>query len=538
MAGAGSGASVFWALSGLSGAILPPLVQWEKSYSGDSMDRLPCLLRTADGGFLLGGHSWSGVSGNKSTPNYGEEDFWVLRLDAQGNKVWEGNFGGSGHDFLWAMHQTPDGGFVLVGQSYSVQDGNKSSPRMGNSGAPDFWVVRLDRNGNKLWDKTYGGTWTDMARSVLETSDGGLLVGGSSQSPNDGNKTSALIGYADFWIVRLDAQGNKLWDRSYGGVADDYMTDMRPTADGGFLLAGSSGSPAGDFKGSTNYGGSDLWLVQIDADGNKLWDRAYGGTSDELNARLSACSDGGWVLGSNTDSGAGGNKTSPLYSFTNHFYDYWVLRLDADGNKVWENGFGGSLMDYFSDVRSTADGGAIVAGFSSSGVTGNKTTPPPVHRYADVWLVRVDHTGSKVWDQTYASTQDGAHPRLELTPDGGMMMAMQRGDGAEPQTMDFLLVKLSADALVAPELRFASIMSPGNAFRFQLAGISNRVYVTEYSSDLRTWSSMGTNRLMERPRRFYRDGGEIVDGVRVGRSASMSMRAGSARRFYRARMVE
>ena len=439
------GVSILWTVLAFGQSVLPPTVEWEKVYGGDEADRAVCLVRTMDNGWLTGGRSYSGVSGNKSTPNYGGHDFWVLRLDASGNKVWEGNFGGTGDDLLSPAQQTSDGGFVLAGESWSGASGNKTSDLIG---VFDFWVVRLDANGNKLWDKSYGGTGTDSASCILQTSDGGFLVGGISRSSTNGNKTSAPLGYQDYWIARLDAQGNKLWDRSYGGGANDILTDMRPMSDGGFLLAGYSDSPAGAFKGSTNYGGSDLWLVRIDANRNQLWDRGYGGTADELSARLAPAGDGGWFLGGSTLSGVGGNKTSPFYSTLNLLHDYWVLRLDAQGDKLWEHGLGGSRDDFLTDIQVTLDGGVIVGGLSGSEASGNKNAPRL--RLIDAWLVRLDRTGTKAWDQTFTSSMDVGLSRVVPTPDGGIMIAAHRAIATEAQTADLLLMKLSAETLRGP----------------------------------------------------------------------------------------
>lgn len=484
----------------LAEPVAPSRIQWQKTYGGDSSDRSPCLARTSDSGFLLGGHSYSGASGNKSTPNFGDYDFWVLRLDQNGNKVWEGNFGGWGVDLLWGLAPTSDGGAILVGESDSTESGNKTSARIGYA---DFWVVRLDANGNKLWDKSFGGLYMDKASKVHQTADGGFLIGGT-------------VGW-DYWVVRLNAAGQKLWDRAYGGLGDDQLTDLHQTSDGGFILAGHSDSGQDGDKSSATYGGNDIWLVRVDADGNKLWDRSYGGSSGDASPRIIRTSDGGFLVGANTTSDISGNKTSAYYGGAG-FGDYWVLRLDPEGNKIWERDFGGTWTDVFSDLEQSLDGGFVLAGFSSSEAGGNKMAPRLA--YFDLWIVRLDQAGTRIWDQTYTGFTNLAWPRLQSLPDGGIMMAAQQGDPAEPGTTDLVLMKLSADALTAPQLRFPSVISPGNAFRFQLSGISNRTYVTEFSSDLQNWFPLRTNRLTTSTV-------EIQDAD-----------AGSSGRFYRARLLD
>src|SRR5436190_2728665 len=234
--------------------IAPARVQWQKTYGGDHRDRQPCLARAWDGGYFLGGKSWSGVSGNKATTNYGDSDFWVLRLDSAGNKIWEGDFGTEGSEEMWAIQGTSDDGCVLMGETWSP--------------GPHYWVVRLDADGQKLWERQFGGTsGGDFGRTVLQTSDGGFLIGGYSHSPVSGDKTAPNLGNGDFWVIRLDAQGNKLWDKTYGGSDRDWLAATCKTLDGGFVLLGYSWSGRSGNKSSGNYGGDDVWLVRIDGDG-------------------------------------------------------------------------------------------------------------------------------------------------------------------------------------------------------------------------------------------------------------------------------
>ncbi|HKQ38820.1 MAG TPA: hypothetical protein VJ063_12135, partial [Verrucomicrobiae bacterium] len=305
----------------------------------------------------------------------------------------------------------------------------------------------------------------------------------------------------DFFIVKLNASGDKLWEHAFGTRVYEDLTDLRQTGDGGFVLAGESDR--------------DLWVVRIDAEGNKLWDRTFGGSEYDGECRIRVLSDGGFILGAVTFSDVSGNKSTPLQGD----YDYWILRLDADGNKLWEHDFGGSHIDYFSDVHVTLDGGFVVAGFGYSEPDGNKTAPRRGDGY-DLWLVRLDNAGNKIWDETY----DGIHrlgiPRIQPTRDGGLMMAGSFATYTNIPIQDVIIFKLSADAFTAPQLRFPSINQTPGAFRFQLSGISNRTYVTEFSTDSQAWVPLATNHLVS-------ESVEIVDS-----------QLEVLQRFYRARMVE
>src|SRR5262249_16268409 len=158
--------------------------------------------------------------------------------------------------------------------SVSLPSGVKSSA---NYGSADYWVVRLDSNGNKLWDQSYGGSGNDSLYSLQQTSDGGFIMGGPSSSTPAANKTSLNFGNSDFWLVRIDANGTKLWDQSYGGIGYDALFSVRQTTDGGFILGGYSSSTPSGTKTTPNYGDNDYWVVRLDANGNQLWEQTLGG---------------------------------------------------------------------------------------------------------------------------------------------------------------------------------------------------------------------------------------------------------------------
>ena len=211
--------------------------QWEANFGGTSNDLLTALAPTSDGGYILGGYSSSGASGNKTSGNFGANDFWVVKVNASGSKQWEASHGGTSNDVITSLASTSDGGCLLGGWSESGVSGNKTS---GNFGSVDFWVVKLNANGGKLWETNYGGTGNDPLQSLTPTSDGGCLIGGASDSGVSGNKTSGNFGNHDYWVVKLDANGGKQWEASYGGSGGDVLRTLAPTSDGGYLLGGYS----------------------------------------------------------------------------------------------------------------------------------------------------------------------------------------------------------------------------------------------------------------------------------------------------------
>lgn len=371
---------------------------WDRFYEGSLIDVALSALPMPGNGLVIAGFTGSAAW-------YGVLDYWATRLDSDGQKLWEAAYGGSDVDRALWIEPASDGGYLLAGQSFSPASGSKTAPKYGSG---DMWVVRLDANGTQMWDQSFGGSSDDEVKVARQTADGGFLLAGSSMSlPGTGNKSSPYLGPSggalyqgsDMWVVRLDASGNKIWDHSYGGTGRERVFDCQTTKDGGFVLAGysSSGPAATPYAGNKTsrlYGGNDYWLVWIDAEGQVLRDRSYGGTGDDRCLSLLPMPDGGWMLCGQSKSQPGGTKTSPNYGS----FDYWLVRIDAEGNQLWDQSFGGSgtegydLATYPPDMsvtplKPTADGGFVLAGYSKSPPSGNKTAPLDLGW--DYWLVKL-----------------------------------------------------------------------------------------------------------------------------------------------------
>ena len=217
--------------------------------------------------------------------------------------------------------------------------------------------MKFDASGNKVWENAFGGSGADTAYAIVRSPDGGFLVGGYATSDPSGNKTSPHYGGEDYWVVKMDANGNKLWDNSYGGALDERITSIALAGDGGYLLGGRSRSPVSGNKTAPVYGLDDYWLVKIDAAGNKLWDISFGGTSEDSLSKIVSRNDGTFLLGGSSTSGIGGTKTVPAYLGDN---DYWVLQIDSAGKEVWERTFGGDVSEILYSLAPIADGGAVL----------------------------------------------------------------------------------------------------------------------------------------------------------------------------------
>ncbi|QHV95657.1 PKD domain-containing protein [Spirosoma endbachense] len=410
-----------------------PAKVWDKTFGGTDDDAIRAMVATSDGGFLLGGYSRSGQNGNRSAPNLGKTDMWVVKVDGSGNKVWDKAFGGSNDDVLTSILATSDGGFLLGGNSKSDQDGNKSTPKQGggSSDIGDMWVVKIDGSGNKVWDKAFGSNDSDGISAMVATSDGGFLLGGYSDSDQTGSKSAPKRGGTDMWVVKIDGGGNKIWDKTFGGADSDYLNSMVATSDGGFLLGGYSRSSQDGNKSDANRGQEDYWVVKIDGSGNKVWDKTFGGSDTDYLNSVATTSDGGFLLGGYSRSSQDGNKSDANRGQE----DYWVVKIDGSGNKIWDKTFGGSSGDNLRAMAATSDGGFLLGGASGSGQTGNKSAP--YQGAYDYWVVKINGSGSKVWDKTFGGSSNDMMYSLLATSDGGFLFggnsnSDQSGDKSDP----------------------------------------------------------------------------------------------------------
>jgi hypothetical protein len=425
--------------------------QWDKTFGGSNYDQFSSLKQTTDGGYILGGLSFSPISGTKSQASKGRDDYWVIKLDASGNKTWDKTLGGSSNDHCSSLQQTSDGGYILGGSSSSPISGDKSQANKAQ-GFDDYWVVKLNANGNKLWDKTIGSSGDDNLTSLQQTSDGGYILGGYTQSGISGDKSQVSQGSYDYWVVKLDASGNKIWDKTFGGSGEDRLFSLQQTSDGGYILGGNSYSGISGDKSQANktQGFDDYWVVKLDANGNKSWDKTLGGSSQDDLWYLQQTLDGGYILGGTTDSGISGDKSQASQGS----YDYWVVKLDASGNKMWDKTFGGSLGDGLHSLHQTSDGGYILGGYSASGISGDKSQ---VSQNGDYWLVKLDGSGNKSWDKTIGGVDGDNLGSVQQTTDGGYILGGQSGSGiggdksqAAEGLEDYWVVKLGVPCAAAP----------------------------------------------------------------------------------------
>ncbi|MFM7053527.1 MAG: T9SS C-terminal target domain-containing protein, partial [Bacteroidota bacterium] len=384
----------------------PTFKHWDFRFGGSKDDSPTSFEQTGDGGFLIGGTSVSGISGDKTQPNWDPgligSDFWVLRLDSLGVKLWDKRFGGVNSEILVDLISTADGGFLLAGNSFSGASGDKSQPNWDvNQQTYDYWILKSNANGIKQWDKRFGGNSLELLGGVVQTSDNGYILAGASFSGISGDKTQASQGSWDYWVLRIDSLGNKIWDKRYGGTDDDFATSITINQNGGILIGGYSQSLAGGDKSQFCQGQWDYWVVRIDLNGNLLWDRTFGGNYTDWLFDMTATSDGGYVLAGQSFSENTGDKTEPNHDPTPSSSDRWIVKIDDSGNKIWDRTIGGTETEDLRRIIESIDGGFVLSGESYSPISGNKTESNL--GVEQTWVVKTDSTGIPVWDKTIFS---------------------------------------------------------------------------------------------------------------------------------------
>jgi hypothetical protein len=371
-------------------------MSWWRTYGGPSDDWGYSVQRTTDGGYIIGGFRAASV--------------YLIKTNAHGDSLWARTYGGPDQDWGTSVQQTTDGGYVIVGSTYSF-----------GVGSPDncnVYLIRTNASGDTLWTRTYGGADHDIGSSVQQIIDGGYVITGSTRSFGAGNY--------DIYLIRTNASGDTLWTRTYGGSQDEYVSSARQTADGGYIITGCT----------VSFGvvQADIYLIKTDASGESLWTRTLGGPGRDYGESAQQTTDGGYMVAGYTSSfGAGG-------------YDFYLVKTNASGETLWTRTYGGSNDDAGKSAQQTADGGYVIAGVTYSFGAG----------YADVYLIKTDAQGDTLWTRTHGGPGADEAWQVQQTADGGYVIAgftSSSGAGGD----DVYLIKTDAEGHVgvAEERRWA-----------------------------------------------------------------------------------
>jgi len=338
-----------------------------KAIGGANYDDSNSLIQTSDGGYAIAGTTFSFGAGG--------EDVYVVKLDANGNLQWTKTIGGKDADGGSSLIQTSDGGYVIAGTTFSF-----------GAGGGDIYVVKLDANGNLQWTKTIGGPGDEAGASLIQTSDGGYAIAGTTFSFGAGGR--------DIYVVKLDANGNLQWTKTIGGPESEEGYSLIQTSDGGYVIAGSTNS--------FSAGKDDVYVVKLDANGNLQWTKTIGGPKIEAGFSLIQTSDGGYAITGFTTSFGAGEA------------DVYIVKLDANGNLQWTKTIGGPESEIGTSLIQTSDGGYAIAGYTKSFGAGS----------GDVCVVKLDANGNLQWTKTIgAKNKNYSKSSLIQTSDGGYAIA-------------------------------------------------------------------------------------------------------------------
>ncbi len=366
---------------------------FQKSYSHLGFEAGTCVIKTTDGGYL--------EAGTTGTGTFGPDKFYIVKTDYAGGVLWSKTYSGDVSEYLACVIQTTDGGYMLVGTTFSFN----SSPY------GDILVIKINATGLISWQKHYGYTGYDYGESVQQTADGGYIIGGLTSSFG--------AGYYDYFIMKIDSVGYGAWGTTIGGTGNDYAFAVLQTSDGGYMIAGQENSYS-----VTQFNPYNIMLCKLNAAGNVLWSKAYGGglaAGNYVCNSLRSTTDGGFILCGWTDGAGAGLQ------------DVFMMKTDSAGILQWSKTYGGTNSDFGYDVQQTANGGYAIVGSTKSFGAGND----------DAYLITTDATGNMVWSVCYGDTAIDRANSLEQTADGGFIIAGETSATGSSNS-NFYLIKCDA----------------------------------------------------------------------------------------------
>jgi hypothetical protein len=358
-------------------------------------------------------------------------------------------FGGSGEDYFNLVTTTTDGGLLIVGSTRS-SDGDVVPT--GKHRGVSAWVVKLNDSGSIVWQKTFGGSNLNHLSSIISTPGGDYVLAGATDR-NDLD-TSDKYGGADAWVIKLDSTGSIVWQKILGGSENDYANSITTTGDGGYLMAGTTLSQNGDVIPSARVRSPDPWIVKFNSSGSIEWQKRLSDVSDTIGVpkSITRTSGGGYILAGNTYTNNHGDVSGP-----HGVEDAWVVKLDSSANIVWQKVLGGSSSDYAASIATSSENGYFMAGYTSSNdgdVSGN-------HGLWDAWVVKLDSTGRLLWQKTLGGSSSDYAKVIIPSSDAGCIMAgykiIKDGIVTGIGDNDAWVVKLNAFGVVVWEKTFGSL---------------------------------------------------------------------------------
>lgn len=372
-----------------------PDTLWTRIYSGGAGGNCYgySVQQTTDGGFIIAGDAVTYNSG-------GSPNVWLIKTYACGNLEWKSDFGVSNIERGYDVQQTTDGGYIIVGYNQTWYGQHT-----------DVWLIKTDASGFMEWERHFGGSDWDYGQSVQQTADGGYIIVGWTHSLTTGNH--------DILMVKTDDSGSEEWERTFGGSGlEQGYSVQQTTPDGGYIIAGQTDS----------YGAglSDIWLIKTNSLGIEEWDYTFGGSGDDHGYSVQQTSDGGFIIGGDTDSYGTG---------INFFVDFFLVKTNASGIEEWSTNLDQGYYEAGRSVIQTDDGGYIIAGKNWRGGPGN----------SGALVIKTDASGIEVWDKIIVGGNlEGLC--IQQTTDGGYVIAGARPTYSAPYNLNAWLIRLEGES--------------------------------------------------------------------------------------------
>jgi len=341
------------------------------------------------------------VAGYTKSFGAGKEDVWLIKTDPDGDTLWTKTYGGPEWDQAFSVQQTSDGGYIVAGGTESF-----------GAGEADVWLIKTDADGDTLWTRTYGDTGWDAGSSVQQTPDEGYIIAGYTASVGPGE-------IQHVYVIKTDADGDTLWTRTYsGGAGMTRGSSVKQTSDGSYIIAGET------YISSEVFSSLEIYLIKTDANGDSLWTRTYGGDhGGDYGASVCETSDGSYII------------TGCSY-YPGRWYEVLLLKTDADGDSLWARTYGQAYRhDHGNSVCETSDGGYMIAGSQQTDVLS----------HYNIYLMKTDENGEVLWtrDYGYRETWNQGYS-VQETSDGSYIVA-GGADFLDPPNRDVCLLKLEPD---------------------------------------------------------------------------------------------
>lgn len=364
-------------------------IKWQQCFGGSEEDHVYDILKVGNT-YLLAGST--GSDDGDISFSHGLFDAWLVKIDSSGNLIWEKTFGGSAGDAFGKILTTENNNYFLIGASTSSDGDISNDPYPGSN---DIWVVKIDSIGSILWDKIIGGGMIDHVESASITNDGGVAIFGWTGSQN--GDISVNYGMYDMWLVKLNSDGEIVWDKSFGTDDFDYGIDIIQTSDGGFLIGGASTiGNVGNLTCDPYNINAECILLKLDSLGNIEWQNCYGGSDhDGIDAVLEM--QDGYVFSAYGWSGDGDLTGSGWHGEG----DIWVVKVDFYGNIIWQKCYGGSKYESALNIFSVENNGIVLIGATQS-QNGDVTNNHSISEYDnDIWFLKIDSVGQIITQKCF-----------------------------------------------------------------------------------------------------------------------------------------